>query len=106
MFRVTLHDIILMSLCSLGQQLDLRPVNSWLLLLDQVEPAELVEVMAINALAPFIINSRLKPLMMKHTDVDKYIINVSAMEGKFYRHKGPTHPHTNMAKVSTITRLG
>ena len=22
------------------------------------------------------------------------MVNVSAMEGKFYRHKQPTHPHT------------
>jgi len=32
---------------------------------------------------------------------DKYIINVSAMEGKFYRHKSPFHPHTNAAKAGT-----
>jgi len=31
---------------------------------------------------------------------DRYIINVSAMEGKFYRYKMPNHPHTNMAKAS------
>jgi hypothetical protein len=31
-----------------GQQLDLRQVNSWNLLLDQVDPSELVEVFAIN----------------------------------------------------------
>ncbi len=30
----------------------------------------------------------------------RYVVNVSAMEGKFYRHKGPTHPHTNMAKAA------
>jgi len=83
-----------------GQQLDLRKTNSWVLLLDQVEPTELLEVFAINALAPFIINSRLKHVMMRVPDVDKYIINVSAMEGKFYRHKGPHHPHTNMAKAA------
>jgi NAD(P)-dependent dehydrogenase (short-subunit alcohol dehydrogenase family) len=83
-----------------GQQLDLRRVNSWLLLLDQVDPSELVEVFAINCLAPFILNSRLKALMMRVPDADKYIINVSAMEGKFYRHKGPQHPHTNMAKAA------
>ena len=29
-----------------------------------------------------------------------FIINVSAMEGKFYRHKTPNHPHTNMAKAA------
>merc|ERR1712129_414376 len=31
---------------------------------------------------------------------DRYIVNVSAMEGKFYRYKQPTHPHTNMAKAA------
>jgi NAD(P)-dependent dehydrogenase (short-subunit alcohol dehydrogenase family) len=34
------------------------------------------------------------------TQRDKYIVNVSAMEGKFYRHKTPEHPHTNMAKAA------
>ncbi|MES1913809.1 MAG: hypothetical protein MHM6MM_005964, partial [Cercozoa sp. M6MM] len=34
------------------------------------------------------------------TDPPSYIVNVSAMEGKFYRHKLPTHPHTNMAKAA------
>ena len=29
-----------------------------------------------------------------------FIVNVSAMEGKFYRHKTPNHPHTNMAKAA------
>jgi len=33
------------------------------------------------------------------TQVEKFIVNVSAMEGKFYRHKTPEHPHTNMAKA-------
>eukprot|EP01083_Nonionella_stella_P173892 601189_1 len=85
-----------------GQQLDLRRTNSWLLLLDQVEPGELVEVFAINALSPFIINSRLKHMMTKpdRKELPKFVINVSAMEGKFYRHKQPTHPHTNMAKAA------
>ena len=31
---------------------------------------------------------------------DRYIINVSAMEGKFYRYKMANHPHTNMAKAA------
>jgi NAD(P)-dependent dehydrogenase (short-subunit alcohol dehydrogenase family) len=80
-----------------GQQLDLRTINSWNLPLDKVDPSELVEVFAINALSPFLLNSRLKNLMLRggaHPQfgpevqtTDKYIINVSAMEGKFYRHK-------------------
>ena len=30
----------------------------------------------------------------------RFIVNVSAMEGKFSRHKGPEHPHTNAAKAA------
>ena len=30
----------------------------------------------------------------------RFIVNVSAMEGKFNRYKLPTHPHTNMAKAA------
>lgn len=48
-----------------AQQLDLRPVNSWMLKLDQVEAPELAEVFVINAIAPFVLNSKLKPLMMR-----------------------------------------
>eukprot|EP00013_Stygamoeba_regulata_P009210 CAMPEP_0177671938 /NCGR_PEP_ID=MMETSP0447-20121125/25026_1 /TAXON_ID=0 /ORGANISM="Stygamoeba regulata, Strain BSH-02190019" /LENGTH=716 /DNA_ID=CAMNT_0019179475 /DNA_START=51 /DNA_END=2201 /DNA_ORIENTATION=+ len=84
-----------------GQQLDLRRLNSWMLKLADVNPVELVEVFAINALAPFIINSRLKRVMEQTPKSEaKFIVNVSAMEGKFYRHKTPTHPHTNMAKAA------
>merc|ERR1711976_521129 len=61
--------------------------------------------MFINAIAPFVLNSRLKSLMMTtpfnlDSRPDRYIINVSAMEGKFYRYKMPNHPHTNMAKAA------
>lgn len=51
--------------------------------------------------APFVLNSRLKPLMrIPDSHDDRYIINVSAMEGKFYRYKMANHPHTNMAKAA------
>ena len=30
----------------------------------------------------------------------RFVVNVSAMEGKFYRYKTPNHPHTNMAKAA------
>ena len=48
-----------------GQQLDLRPFNSWLMKDDEVSILELLEVHVINAIAPFVINSRLKALMKK-----------------------------------------
>jgi len=55
----------------------------------------------INAIAPFIINARLKPLMMRSPERDKHIVNVSAVEGQFYRKwKTTRHPHTNMAKAA------
>ena len=78
---------------------DVRKENSWTLKLNQVKGSEAAEVMAINALAPFIINSKLKPSLLRGKG-KRYIVNVSAMEGMFYRHKLTTHPHTNMAKAA------
>jgi hypothetical protein len=46
-----------------GQQLDLRMQNSWLLKMDEVSTPEIMECMFVNAIAPFVLNSRLKPLM-------------------------------------------
>jgi NAD(P)-dependent dehydrogenase (short-subunit alcohol dehydrogenase family) len=86
-----------------GQQLDLRSSNSWLLKMEEVSTPEIMECMFINAIAPFVLNSRLKPLMAfpnNEDRPDRFIINVSAMEGKFYRYKMPNHPHTNMAKAA------
>jgi NAD(P)-dependent dehydrogenase (short-subunit alcohol dehydrogenase family) len=83
------------------QQVDLRERNSWRLLLDEVPSVELLEVQLVNAIAPFIINARLKPLMLRTANRDKHIVNVSAMEGQFYRNNKTTrHPHTNMAKAA------
>ena len=83
------------------QQLDLRGRNSWRLLLAEVSSVELLEVHLVNAIAPFILNARLKPLMTRTPERDKHIVNVSAVEGQFYRsHKTVRHPHTNMAKAA------
>jgi NAD(P)-dependent dehydrogenase (short-subunit alcohol dehydrogenase family) len=83
------------------QQIDLRDRNSWRLLLHEVSAVELLEVQLVNAVAPFILNARLKPLMLRTRDRDKHIVNVSAMEGQFYRNfKTTRHPHTNMAKAA------
>ena len=83
------------------QQIDLRSRNSWRLLMAEVSSVEMLEVQLINAVAPFIINARLKPLMMRTPERDKHIVNVSAMEGQFYGHRKTTrHPHTNMAKAA------
>jgi NAD(P)-dependent dehydrogenase (short-subunit alcohol dehydrogenase family) len=83
------------------QQVDLRKVNSWRLKLAEVPTVELLEVHLVNAVAPFVLNARLKPLMLRTPERDKHIVNVSAMEGQFYRtHKTDRHPHTNMAKAA------
>jgi len=83
------------------QQVDLRGRNSWRLLLAEVSAVELLEVHLINAVAPYIINARLKSLMMRSPERDKHIVNVSAVEGQFYRNfKTTRHPHTNMAKAA------
>ena len=83
------------------QQIDLRGRNSWRLLLHEVPSVELLEVHLVNAVAPFIFNARLKPLMLRTPDRDKHIVNVSAVEGQFYRNfKTTRHPHTNMAKAA------
>ena len=88
------------------QQVDLRGRNSWRLLMAEVPSVELLEVQLVNAIAPFIINARLKPLMLRtppgtQQSRDKHIVNVSAVEGQFYRNfKTTRHPHTNMAKAA------
>ena len=82
-----------------GQQIDLRTRHSWNLKMAEVSTPEVAEVFIINALAPFVLNGKLKELLAA-TPGDKFIVNVSAMEGKFYRIKTSNHPHTNMAKAA------
>ena len=83
------------------QQVDLRERNSWRLTLAEVSSVELLETQLVNAVAPFVLNARLKPLMLRTPDRDKHIVNVSAVEGQFYRRfKTTRHPHTNMAKAA------
>ena len=83
------------------QQVDLRATNSWRLGLADVPTPELLEVQLVNAVAPFILCSKLKAVMLRTPNRDKHIVNVSAMEGKFSRGtKTDRHPHTNMAKAA------
>jgi NAD(P)-dependent dehydrogenase (short-subunit alcohol dehydrogenase family) len=83
------------------QQVDLRGRNSWRLLLAEVSTVELLEVQLVNAIAPYVLNARLKPLLLATPGRDQHIVNVSAMEGQFYKSfKTTRHPHTNMAKAA------
>ncbi len=83
------------------QQVDLRATNSWRLKLADVPAAEMLEVQLVNSVAPFVLCSQLAPLMRRDNTGKKHIVNVTAMEGKFYRFtKTDRHPHTNMAKAA------
>ena len=83
------------------QQVDLRKTNSWRLKLAEVPTPEMLEVQLVNSIAPFVLCSRLAPLMRRDYTGQKHIVNVTAMEGKFYRFKkADRHPHTNMAKAA------
>jgi NAD(P)-dependent dehydrogenase (short-subunit alcohol dehydrogenase family) len=83
------------------QQVDLRNVNTWRLSLAEVPTAEMLEVHLVNAVAPFILCGKLKPLMLRDRAEPGHIVNVSAMEGSFSRGtKTDKHPHTNMAKAA------
>jgi len=83
------------------QQVDLRDFNSWRMTLAEVPTAELLEVHLVNAVAPFVLNARLRPLLAAVPTDDAHVVNVSAMEGQFYRRwKTDKHPHTNMAKAA------
>jgi NAD(P)-dependent dehydrogenase (short-subunit alcohol dehydrogenase family) len=82
------------------QQLDLRPTNSWTQRVDEVDLTELLEVQLINVTAPFLLVSRLRPLMRRSSFLQRFIINVSAAEGQFAQAKTGTHVHTNMAKAA------
>lgn len=83
------------------QQVDLRHRNTWRLALAEVHTAEMLEVLLVNAVAPFVLCARLKPLLMREPTGEKHIVNVSAMEGIFSRGtKTDKHPHTNMAKAA------
>lgn len=83
------------------QQVDLRDMNSWRLGLADVPTPELLEVQLVNSIAPFVLCSKLAPLMRRNPTGQKHIVNVTAMEGKFHRFtKTDKHPHTNMAKAA------
>ncbi len=83
------------------QQVDLRTTNSWRLKLAEVPAVEMLEVQLVNSVAPFVLCSQLAPLMRRDNTGKKHIVNVTAMEGKFYRFKKEDrHPHTNMAKAA------
>jgi NAD(P)-dependent dehydrogenase (short-subunit alcohol dehydrogenase family) len=75
--------------------------NAWVARPHQVSILEMLEVQVINVTAPFMINTKLKPAMVRSPHRNRFIINVSSAEGKFnMKNKSSYHVHTNMAKAS------
>ncbi|MEI9963292.1 MAG: SDR family oxidoreductase [Limisphaerales bacterium] len=67
----------------------------------EVPTVELLEVQLVNAIAPFISTLGSNRSCSARRKRDKHIVNVSAVEGQFYRKfKTTRHPHTNMAKAA------
>ncbi|MFF2624487.1 SDR family NAD(P)-dependent oxidoreductase [Kitasatospora griseola] len=80
---------------------DRAPQNSWSATLGGLDPAEVLETQLVNALAPALLCDRLLPLLEASPRPSRYIVNVTAVEGRFaVRNKMPGHPHTNMAKAA------
>ncbi|MGW7402276.1 SDR family NAD(P)-dependent oxidoreductase [Streptomyces sp. NPDC054833] len=80
---------------------DPSPENSWSARLGALDPAEVLETQLVNALAPALLCDRLLPLLLAAPRPRRYVVNVTAVEGRFaVRNKMPGHPHTNMAKAA------
>ncbi|MEU1274898.1 SDR family oxidoreductase [Streptomyces sp. NPDC005799] len=88
---------------------DPSPDNSWSARLGALDPAEVLETQLVNALAPALLCDRLLPLLLASPHPRRYVVNVTAVEGRFaVRNKMAGHPHTNMAKaaLNMLTRTG
>ena len=111
-----------------SQPIDLRNNNSWTATLGHIHPVEIMETIMVNQFVPFLFINQLIPLLSNKKQLHKrkqyynsennrediwkevsdrsesvrrsYVINVSAMEGRFHFFKQGTHPHTNMAKAA------
>lgn len=84
-----------------GLMVDPSPDNSWTAKVGDIDPAEMLEVQLINAVAPYLLVDGLMPLIKASAFARRYIVNVSAAEGWFAaKYKSGAHPHTNMAKAA------
>lgn len=75
--------------------------NSWIAKPEDISLYELLEVQIINSTAPFLLCTKLKECFCQSSHKNKFIINVSSLEGSFsQKRKSDRHIHTNMAKAS------
>jgi NAD(P)-dependent dehydrogenase (short-subunit alcohol dehydrogenase family) len=84
-----------------GQPYDFsKGKNSWNFEFDEIPFQEFTEVQIINTWTPYYLCVKLKPLMIQSPFPDKYIVNVTSVEGIFSHFKRSSHVHTNMAKAA------
>ena len=85
-----------------GQQLDLRPDNTWTRNIGATKIEECVETMVVNSISPFYIIQQLEPLFrLEGAGAGRnYIINITSAEGRFNGLSLPQHPHNNMSKAA------
>ena len=90
-----------------GEQLDTREQNSWGLALHEIDPSEWVSCHIVSTFVPWLLIRSLREMMLASPNQDRFVINVSAMEGAFtMANKTSKHAHTNAAKagLNMITR--
>ncbi|MEU6339494.1 SDR family NAD(P)-dependent oxidoreductase [Streptomyces sp. NPDC046977] len=94
-------ELVLAETDEAGLLPDTAPRNSWSDELGGLDPAELLETQLVNAVAPALLCDRLLPLLLASPRTRRYVVNVTAVEGRFaVRNKTAGHPHTNMAKAA------
>ncbi len=82
-------------------RLDRARDDGWVKSLGEVTPVDAVEVHVVNAVAPFLVCNLLVENLARSSFADRYVVNVTAVEGQFARDDKPArHPHTNMAKAA------
>ena len=83
-----------------NEPIDLRKKSSWNSTINEIHPIEMIEVQLVNSIVPSLFISNFYDLL-KRTEDDTFIINVTSTEGQFSARKyNGHHAHTNMAKAS------
>jgi NAD(P)-dependent dehydrogenase (short-subunit alcohol dehydrogenase family) len=81
--------------------------NTWTLPIEAMPVSEVVDALLVGAAAPFILTGRLKSAMTASSFPDRYVINVSGLDGRFNcPHKHALHGHINLSKaaINMLTR--
>lgn len=86
------------------KDIDIKESSSWNKKIDDIDKGEILEATIINQIAPTLIINQLKSTMDVSERKHGFIINVTALEGRFnYRYgnaKNEFHAHTNMCKAA------